>query len=204
MPQAGSSFLKNNAFLVAAVALPVVVAGFFMLASAVPRWTVPPPAYDLILKVQRPYTQRTSTMAVDFVVRNQRVEITLQHSPPDSYIQPWALLRYKHATMAVEEIVLELPAAMAESDPPTTAIVEPLARIRVSSQSVAPDGYEVRTRTRGNRGLVSDLFGMGQYRQSASLENKGRIVELTLPAQLAEPYQLPVVAIGWVLDEEAR
>ena len=47
MARSGGRFIRDNAFMVAAIALPVLVAGLFILASAVPRWTVPPPSYDL-------------------------------------------------------------------------------------------------------------------------------------------------------------
>src|SRR6188474_2962219 len=43
-------FVRQNAFLVAAVALPLVVIIFFLLAAAIPRWTVAPPAFDLVLR----------------------------------------------------------------------------------------------------------------------------------------------------------
>src|SRR6478735_3199762 len=52
----GRRFLRDNAFLVAAGLLPVLVVGFFLLATAIPRWTVPPPAYDLIVKGYKPYS----------------------------------------------------------------------------------------------------------------------------------------------------
>ena len=80
-------FIRNNAFMVAAIALPVVVAGLFILASAVPRWTVPPPSYDLLLKTTRPYNQPPATVLVDFNVRDGRVEATLSTVVPNAYAQ---------------------------------------------------------------------------------------------------------------------
>ena len=44
---AGESWLRRNAFIVAAVLLPVVVVGLFLIASAAPRWRVPDPQFDL-------------------------------------------------------------------------------------------------------------------------------------------------------------
>ena len=204
MPYDRGKFLKDNAFMVAAIALPVVVSGLFILASAVPRWTVAPPTFDLIFKAQRPYTQPPAAVIADFNVREGRVEVTVRPSPPNSYMQPWALLRYDHQTMSVEEVPLDLPPAMAEGAAPETKIVESLAMLRLSAQSIAPDGYELRTRTSGSPGIVGDLFGMGRYRQTASLENNGRIIALNLPAPFADPYQSPVLAVGWVLSEGVR
>ncbi|NOT26754.1 MAG: hypothetical protein HOP16_11695 [Acidobacteria bacterium] len=204
MPHDGGRFLKDNAFMVAAIALPVVVSGLFILASAIPRWTVAPPTHDLIFKAQRPYTQPPAAVIADFNVRDGRVEVTVRPSPPNSYMQPWSLLRYDHDTMTVEEIPLDLPPAMAEGATSETRVIESLATTRLSAQSVAPDGYELRTRTNGSPGIVGGLFGMGGYRQTASLENNGRIIALNLPAPFGDPYQSPVLAVGWVLDEGTR
>jgi hypothetical protein len=204
MPHGGGRFLKDNAFMVAAIALPVVVSGLFILASAIPRWTVAPPTFDLIFKAQRPYTQPPAAVVADFSVREGRVEVTVRPSPPNSYMQPWALLRYDHQTMSVEEIPLDLPPAMAEGAAPETKAVESLAALRLSPQSVAPDGYELRTRTGGSPGIVGGLFGMGRYRQTVSLEKNGRIIPLNLPSSFGDPYQSPVLAVGWVLNEGTR
>jgi hypothetical protein len=203
MPYDRGRFLKDNAFMVAAIALPVVVSGLFILASAVPRWTVAPPTFDLIFKAQRPYTQPPAAVIADFNVRDGRVEVTVRPSPPNSYMQPWALLRYDHQTMGVEEVPLDLPPAMTEGAAPETKVVESLAMVELSPQSVAPDGYELRTRTSGSPGIVGDLFGMGRYRQAASLEKNGRIIPLNLPSPFGDPYQSPVLAVGWVLNEGA-
>jgi len=194
-------FLRNNAFMVAAVSLPVVVAGLFILASAVPRWTVPPPSYDLLLKTTRPYTQPPATVLVDFNVRNGRVEATLSPPVPNGYAQQWALLLFNHETGNVEEIAIDLPAAMAQSEPPRTMAVDSLAARRVSAQTMAPDGYELRTRSSGSPGIVGDLFGMGRYRQTAALVNEGRVVGLNLPSPYGDPYQSPVSLVGWILEE---
>lgn len=199
------TFLRDNAFLVAAVALPAMVAGLFILASAIPRWTVPSPGYDLILKAQRPYNQSPPAVLVDFNVRDGRVEATLHPpAPPAAYGQSWALLRYDHETMRVEEIALDLPATMRQDEPPRTMAVESLAAIRVTPQSSAPDGYELQTRTNGSAGLVGSIFGMGRYRQSAALVNQGRIVQVNLPSPFGDPYQSAVYAVGWVIDEGMR
>ena len=190
--------------MVAAIALPVVVAGLFVLASAIPRWTVPPPAYDLLLKTTRPYNQSPATVLVDFNVLDGRVEATLRPPAPNVYAQPWALLRYDHETMSVEEIAIDLPATMAQGEPPRTIVVDRLAAIRVSPQTNAPDGYELQTRTNGSPGIVGDLFGMGRYRQTAALVNRGRVVEVNLPSPYGDPYQSPVYSVGWILDDGAR
>jgi hypothetical protein len=204
-------FLRDNAFLVAAVCLPVAVAGLFMLASAIPRSTVPPPAYDLVFKVAQPYGVRSSSgPTVDFIVRDGHVEARIEPPPPSgSYDQTWTLLLFDHVTQTVREIPFEVPRATpADGTFPATATtltVEALTEKRLMTQSRAPDGYELQNRMTVNRGLVGELFGMSSSRYRApALVNDGRTVELDLPARFTDFYRPPVYALGWLADEGTR
>jgi hypothetical protein len=197
-----SKFLRDNAFIVAAVVLPVVVAAFFLVATVLPRWTVPAPAYDLVMRTTRPYDSTHTGVIVEFAVRGGRVEATLRPpAPPNIYAEPSALLLFDHEMMSVREIPLELPTRMDEGEPPRTIVVEALSDRRVSPQAAAPDGYALQNRTGGGPGLVGDLFGMRRYRQTAVLVNEGRVVPLNLPSPYRDPYQPPVYHVGWVLEE---
>jgi hypothetical protein len=51
MASSAGRFVRDNPFLAAAVALPLVVVLFFLLSAALPRWTVPP-RYDLLLRTR--------------------------------------------------------------------------------------------------------------------------------------------------------
>ena len=73
-------------------------------------------------------------------------------------------------------------------------------KMRVSSQTTAPDGYKLENSTSGSPGIVGDLFGIGRYRQTAAIVNRGRIIRLELPSPYQEPYQSMVYAVGWVLE----
>jgi hypothetical protein len=202
MARSLSRFLRDNAFIVAAVVLPVAVAVFFLVATVVPRWTVPAPAYDLVMRATRPYDATRTGVIVEFAVRGGRVEATLRPPPPPNvYAEPSALLLFDHETMSVREIPLELPTRMDEGEPPRTIVVEALSDRRVSPQAGAPDGYALQNRTGGSGGLVGDIFGMGSYRQTVVLVNGGRVVPLNLPAPYRDPYQSPVYHVGWVLEE---
>lgn len=196
-----SRFLRDNAFVVAAVALPVVVGAFFVVASAIPRFTVPGPAYDLVLRARRPYDSVPSKVAVDFNVRDGRVEATVRSIPKEqAYLQPWGLLYVDHNTMVVTEIPLDLPASLEPGEESRTVVIDGLSTVRVSAQSSAPDGYKLETSTSGSPGIVGDLFGIGRYRQSAALVNRGRIIRVELPAPYEQPYDSMAYAVGWVLE----
>ena len=72
------------AFLLAAAALPAAVVVFFVLASVIPRWTVAPPAYDLLLRTESGYGQSGPRVSVDYNVRDGQVEATVRPLPPTS------------------------------------------------------------------------------------------------------------------------
>jgi hypothetical protein len=192
-------FLRNNTFLVAAVSLPVLVVIFFLLATAIPRWTVPPPAYDLILRVGKPYEQTRPQLTVQFSVRDGQLEAVVRPVQKDVYEQPWSLFRFDHETMNLEEIPFKVPDNLPADSQPQTIVVDALAGHRILAQAKAPDGYELRTdKRRGGPGLVGDLFGMHNYDQNAVLVNKGRVVSIPLPS--GYQYLSPVTAIGWLTD----
>jgi len=200
MPRSGR-FLRDNAFVVAALALPVAVVLLFLVASAIPRWTVPPPAYDLVLRLGGQY-DAARRISVEYAVRDGRIEALVRPLAANGYPQVPSLVLVDHASMHAREIPVPLPVTMAESDPPRTILVEALAGRRVLAQAVAPDGYEFQLRTRRGPGLVGDLFGMNRYDQSSALVKGGRVVSIVLPA--ASPYQYPVHAVGWVVDRDAN
>src|SRR5688572_30393210 len=77
MTPGSGRFLRDNAFLVAAVSLPLVVIAFFLLAAAIPRWRVPPPAYDLLIRAADDYNPAANRrVVVDFEVRGGKVVAT--------------------------------------------------------------------------------------------------------------------------------
>jgi hypothetical protein len=197
----GSQFLKNNAFLVAAASLPVLVVVFFVLASVIPRWLVPPPAYDLLLSVGTGYDQTRARIAVDYKVSDGRVEANVRAVPATVYPQQPALFLFDHQTMSVREIPVNLPTDLKENDPPRVVAVDALAGKRIVAEPRAPDGYMFEGRPSRGPGIIGELFGMSRYDRKASLTNGGRVVPLTLPSQYL--YQ-PVTAVGWVVDATQR
>lgn len=191
-------FLRENVPLVAAVSLPLAVVGLFLLASAIPRWFVPPPAYDLVLVRVEGYDQARPRVAVDIAVRDGLVEATARGVPANSYPQVLSLFLFEHQTMNVREIPFDLPAWLSETDPPVNVAIPALAGRRVVAQAKAPDGYELRTRDRQRTGLFGELFGMSAGADRVSLVNKGRAVPISLQSNR---YAYSVSAVGWVVNE---
>jgi hypothetical protein len=192
---------RKNLFLVAAVALPVVVALFFVLASAIPRWLVAPPQHDLVLRVGRPYAQPHPRSAVEFNVRDGRLEATVRPVLPDRYEQPWSLVLFEQRTMRAREIALDLP-DVAAGAVPQTVMIDAFGGRRLLAGTRAPDGYELRTGRNRGPGIVGELFGMRQYDSTVTLANKGRVVAVPLPS--GYDYYSPVYAIGWLTEPGAE
>jgi hypothetical protein len=201
MPPAVGRFVRENVFLVAAVALPLVVIGFFLAASAIPRWTVPPPAYDLVFRAGGPYDQ-APRVSVEYHVRDDAVHVTVRPVDANAYPQRSTLFLVDHRTLALREIPVNLPALVGEGGAATTAVVDALAGRRVIAEVQAPDGYRLEMRTRRGPGLVGELFGMHRYDQNVVLSNRGRVIPLALPAP--HQYLGPVQAVGWLADEGGR
>jgi hypothetical protein len=193
---AGGQFLKENAFLVAAVALPVVVVGFFLLATAVPRLRVPPPQFDLLFRANRPYDGRGTAFLLEFDVRDGRVVAVVRHAPEHTYSPRPGLLIFDHRTMEVREVDVDVPPPPGKDAPPVIVPVEALADRKVVAQTRAPDGYEINTRSDGGPGIVGELFGMRRYQTRPALAREGRVIPLELPAAYEPTYGIE--PIGWM------
>ena len=198
-------FLRDNAVLVAAFVLPALVALLFVLATAIPMWTVRPPQHDLVLRVDN-YQSPPPEVYVEFAVNNGRLEAVVRPVvKPDNpnvgitYPQRQTLLLFDHASMQVREIPLDLPRTLDVGET-RTVIVEQVGR--VVPGDAAPDGYKVTSlNTGGGGGIVNELFGMNRrYRRGIAIGRNGRTIELELPAPFRESYG-SIVTIGWIVDE---
>ena len=184
------------------MALPAVVVGLFLMASAIPRWTVPPPAYDVLLRVGGPYDQTLPRVAVDFNVRDGRVEATVRPLGANLSPQLATLFLVEHDTLNAREITFELPSDLNEGDAPRTVAIEMPGGRKVNPGSRMPDGYSIDTRSQRGSGLVGDIFGMNRYQLDTILVNRGRVISIDLPSPYR--YQSPATAIGWLDNEERR
>ena len=198
-------FVRDNLVLIAAFALPAIVAALFLLATAVPRWTVPLPQHDLVLRVEDYGQTRQAEVSVEFVVRDGRLEADVRPVPPPTnpamgvpYVQRWKLLLFDHAAMQLREIPLDVPRTLPQGEV-RTLVVDALAGRHVTSDTVAPDGYQVTSlSTGGSGGIVGDVFGMNRrYRRGIALGRDGRSIELELPQPHRETFGV-IAPIGWI------
>src|SRR3954453_20848124 len=129
MTRGSARFQRDNAHVVAAVCLPLLVVVFFVPASVIPRGVVPPPASDLLIRATHLHTPTPSRVSIDFAVRDGSVEAIVTPVPMNNYAIRTRLFVFDHATTNVREIVVNLSehADLKEGDPPRTQRVEALA-----------------------------------------------------------------------------
>jgi hypothetical protein len=192
----GTRFFRENAFLVAAVALPLLVVLLFIGATAIPRWFVAPPAYDLLLKTQGSYEQARAQVIVGIEVRDGRAAATVERVSGQPTAPGPRLFLFEHETQTVREIPLAVP-QLAEGNPAVSVPIAELNNRRVVVGPKAPDGYEFETGYARSSGIVGELFGMGRRPRMALIKG-GRTVPIALPSN---EYWYGVTAVGWVLDE---
>jgi hypothetical protein len=199
MPR-GSRFLRENAFLVAAVLLPLLVVVLFLAATAVPRWFVAPPAYDLLFRMPGSYDGRArAPLAVEIAVREGRAEATVRRVIDPAASPGPRLFLFDHKTLTARELSIDLP-AVAEGDAPVTVPIRELAGRRIVAGPKAPDGYGFETGQRRGAGIVGELFGMSRYSRLSLVKN-GRTVPILLPSN---EYWYGVTAVGWVVENGTR
>ena len=218
MTRKDSSWLRDNLFVVAALALPLVVIGFFLLATGIPQLLVDDPQYDMLYSVDQyeaddyalrfrvvddrlvADTRLTSSAATwqnqilfRFDARTQRVR-QIEPDVPESVKQR---LRSNAATARAQARPLVAPAPVPPELSETFEVAE-TASLQLLPDTIAPDGYEFRNEYAGNRGLFGGLFGMGSNRSGFSIARQGRVIPLPMPDETRYRYYNNSHLLGWI------
>lgn len=193
-PRSGRS---SSVFLIAAIALPLVVVGVFLVASAIPRWTVAPPEYDLLFRGDSGYNPGANQTFTTFVVREGRVVAEVRPAQANTYPPQPSLFLFDHETLGVTEVRLELPSRLDEGEASRFIPVAGLANRRVLDGVNAPDGYAFDNRSHGGAGLVGDIFGMNRYSARVAIAKGGRVIPIAIP----DAVRYSVQPVGWLAPE---
>jgi hypothetical protein len=192
------TYLRENLMIVVSIALPLMVALFFVLASILPGLYSSPPAHDLLITLQGRTTAYSSQVKIKLVIRNERLKAVVVLSDQSNFENNPRLFRYSHVTGDVREISIQLPEDITGLSYGDEIPVPELAGLRVSSALRAPDGYEFRGYRRGG-GLMTDLFGGSRNRTDVSIAKNGAIVRLRLPE--SDYWYNDVRFVGWVIEQ---
>lgn len=191
--------MRDNAAIVVGAALPVLVVLFFVLATQLPKAYVAPPAHDVVLLSQNgPYQARP--WRVDVRVEDGRLRARgykLDYAGNAALAYPQIVPRvflWSHTTKSIHELELTLPEDTATFADGTEIGIAEFADRRLSTDTVAPDGYRFRT-----TGYDSGLFGLFFDRNEPRtlLEKDGAVEKLALPGEV--PYW-GVQFLGWVVE----
>jgi len=194
-PQASGR--SSSAFLIAAIALPLVVVAVFLVASAVPRWTVAAPSYDFLFRADSGYNPAANQTVVNIVVREGHVVAEVRPAQANTYPPQPALFVFDHRTLIANEVRLELPSRLEDGEASRLVPIDPLANRRVLDTANAPDGYAFSTGYQRGPGLVGELFGMNRYGARVAIEKGGRVVPIVIP----DPARYSILPVGWLAAE---
>jgi hypothetical protein len=189
------TFVRDNFAILIGLALPIVVAAFFLLANYWGRVSLEPPAHDALL---RTYSGggATRAMRIEIDVAGERLRVRAFKTDYDGRAITYAaaqprLLLWSHDTETVRELSFEVPADFVDG---SELRIPELEGRRLSTAVRSPDGYEI-----GTTGYRNGLFGLFFDRSTPRLvlEKDGAKRALPLPSTL--PYW-DVQFVAWVIE----
>ncbi len=192
------NWCKDNAVVLAGIALPIVIAIGFFTATQIQRAAIPPPKYAVLIEAGRPYQTPYS-----FVISDNR--LVLRYVPPSKEEhqdnQRSRLFLFNPKDNSVREISVP-PLTEEQQKIFTTLPIEDLKNVRVSSDSLkSPDGYILDTEYRGSGNFVGEMFGSGSDRRYRASLNKGaQKVAVPIPYREGN-YHYHTHFIAWIIPE---
>ncbi|MFN0009788.1 MAG: hypothetical protein ACKVXR_17985 [Planctomycetota bacterium] len=195
-------FLKRHGFLVAGVALPILVVVVFVLARTLPRLWVADPLYDLVYAVRPGYAATPRTVDADVSVVDGRLRVRWMKTENAIYQGPLQLFRLNPASESVVEIPLLEPDDLADAPGTRDSFLEGFGSFRVDSSPRSPDGYEFDGSAGGGSGLLSELFVNRHRRAHSVIRKSGRVIVLPRTDDSMYGYST-VQFVGWLVPVEA-
>jgi hypothetical protein len=157
MPE--KNFFKDNLVLMVGLALPVLLMVGFMLAQAIPATVTDPPKHDMLFHTQDYAGNKSLPITAAFLVKDG--ELKVQYTKvagqyPNTY---WPkLYRYDAKTQQVSELAFGYPDDMDKIEGVRTDTVEATKGLKLSTNQVSSDGYEMTNENYRHRGLVNEIL----------------------------------------------
>ncbi len=198
-----TGFLKRHGFVVAAVALPIVVVVAFALARLVPRLLVEDPRYDVVYTAAQNYTGTPSRRHCTITSVDGGVRVRWTLSEQDVYGGALRVYRMNPASGELREI--PVPEAEGLSAPGDTQdlTLGGLEDVRIDGSPRAPDGYEYELSYPGGGGLFGGLFYRGSRGPRSTVTKKGRVIVLPRANHGQYGYE-SVTFLGWAIPIEGK
>lgn len=193
-------FLKRHGFMVAAVALPILVVVAFALARWLPQVLVDDPHYELVYS-EYSGTDLPRDVTCDINAVDGRVRVRWRKSDSPVYSRPARVWRLDPATGATTELPLPEPADLDAFDGTQDFFLEGLDGVRIDTSLRAPDGYEFEVSDWRGSGLIGDLFTHGSRGPRATIKKSGRVIALPEAHENAYSYETATF-LGWAIPVE--
>jgi hypothetical protein len=189
--------MRQNPMIAAGILLPLVIVVFFVLATAIPKWLVDPPAHDFLFTVPE---NRSSSPEIElrFDVANNRLRVRLFKTKAVYGTVP-RLYLFDHETLNVREILIDLPNDPEAFENGDEIDVAEFVHRQISAERKAPDGYEIRQPRYRNDNLMTALFGSSR-RYRLAIHKSGAVIDVPHPDNNAY-YYYNVNFLGWLTDE---
>lgn len=184
-----SSFIKENRVLVAGLVLPFLLIGLLALAKTIPASLIPLPEHKVMFYSQGWSAKGQIAIKIDTEGKlNPVFNETANYKPVGNDQNPTTVLYlYDPKTNTLEDTSVTL-----DKDGKVTAL-EKFKDIKLSSQTVAADGYVFEPYHYRNSSLITDIFSYRSYNSGPALTNKGRIVSIPRP----RTYYGTLEFLGW-------
>ncbi len=187
------AFLKDNIALVAAIALPALLAVVFAISAMAVRVSVEDPSTDFFIVTD--YYDNGSRFQFD--VNNERLNVNYRAAEKDvSYSAKPRLWRVNVPEMTVQEISLNTPGG----DGAKTIDIPGVTDIKVINVSPGPDGYSFVDSYRPGGNIMTEVFSMdSQHRNRSGIAKDGRLVSFKIPDGNNYNYYNSRF-LGWVVE----
>lgn len=189
-------FLKDNFALVAAIALPLLLALIFMISTLFTRVTVADPQHDFLIATN--YYDNNSVFIFSVVREKLVVSYRPQVKHENGYYTPTnvpRLWRVHVPDMKVEEIALQEPASKRAGD----ITIPGATDIRIQNIQPGPDGYLYSDNYSYSGNIMTELFASGRSRSVSGIVKDGRMIKIRVP--VAAGWEYNTRFLGWVTDQ---
>ncbi|MEZ5691025.1 MAG: hypothetical protein R3D71_05100 [Rickettsiales bacterium] len=194
-------FIKENPALAAGIGLPIILIIFFYIATAIPRWTVAPPKYNLVFSVQE-YSGCRKEPEVNFKTVNGKIAAEYKYNK-NNVCNNKKLYIFDAKTLVSREINFNMPPEDGEVGIWKKFDIPELESIKLDNSPVSPDGYQFADNYRYN--YRSGFFPFGGYyggRNGLAINKDGRVFRIYPNNGKNYSYSINnTYLLGWIIAD---
>ncbi len=188
------AFLKENIILVLGVSLPLLLTAVFFIANQVNLSFTEPPQYSVLFINNNNYG---TSLTHKVIIRDKHAYLSYIPPKEDRHYNFEApnLYLYNPAKDEIQEIRLPKTHGL---EGKTELPIDELSTTLISTEIQSPDGYHFTHNYRGNRNLMTELFGGGYRRSHYVLKKEQKNVKIPTMKRYNSQF------IGWVVPKNGE